>query len=153
MPMHDLSHPPFCTSHASMSPPSRLWFVSSLKLRSLSLSPLLQSKHPMHSNFTQSLHYKKLQTPNPTHPSHHPQMNSCLVVREISSDLSTEISSKDKTPKKQFSPETQYSCLLQGDGPISSDLNAANSFPKNKTNKKKKKAQPKDPPETHPSKW
>jgi hypothetical protein len=79
-------------------------------------------------------------------------MNSCLGVREISSDLSTEISSKDNPPKKKFSPETQYSCLLQGDGPISSDLNAATHSQKTKQTKKKT-PQPKDPPETHPSEW
>jgi hypothetical protein len=42
-------------------------------------------------------------------------------------------------PQKKISPETQYSCLLQGDGPISSDLNAATHFQKIKQTKKKKR--------------
>ncbi len=139
--MHDLSHPPFCTSHASMSQPSRLLFVSSLKLQSLSLSlslaPLLQSKHPMHSNLHNPYTTKNYK--HQIHPTLHTIPKWILVLaRGRFLQISVLKSLPKTTPQKKFSPETQYSCLLQGDGPISWDLNAATHSQKTKQTKRKK---------------
>jgi hypothetical protein len=83
-------------------------------------------------------------------------MNSCLGVREISSDLSTEISSKDIPPKKKSLQKHNILVFFKVMGQflqISMLQLTSKKQNKQKRKKEKEKPQPKDPPETHPSEW